>query len=585
MALSGEQKQYIKKHVWQFSPAQIADALGLSEREIHDYLKKRWRPEKYQKYLSRLNMQENPTLQSFSLKRFFFENHRIILLLTALVFVTYANSLRNGFVSDDIPAFPDNPDLGSVHYIFSNGLIGLITRLLYFVTYRVGGLNVFLFRLPDLFFHLGAVLAAFLILSLVAKKPWAVMAAALFAVHPMLSESVTWISGGPYALFSSLFLVSLAAYILSDQNRKYYYISLVAFFLAVTLSEKATVLALIFPLYEIAFGSLRKKWKKYWPYLGISFVFGIYFLSKISQRVSVLATNYYLAPGKDSLLIKIPTSVYSYFRIIFWPDNFSLYHTEMVFTRTQYYGTVLVFLAYLALIIFAFYKKNKAIAFWLTFFIIPLLPTLSPLRVAWTVAERYAYLSTLGILATVAWVFYKISSYEKLKIPVYTIFSIILIALSVRTIVRNSDWKNEETLWIATEKTSPSGPNIHNNMGAVYQQKNQYDKAIAEFNLAIEINPQYADAYHNLANTYLQMGQFNEAIKNFQKAVELNPLLWQSHQSLAMIYYNQGAYSLADDELKKALEINPTDPQLRQNLDLLEKNMKNPPETDQPPTP
>ena len=150
---------------------------------------------------------------------------------------------------------------------------------------------------------------------------------------------------------------------------------------------------------------------------------------------------------------------------------------------------------------------------------------------------------------------------------------ILIVALSIRTIVRNRDWKSEETLWIATEKISPSGPNIHNNIGAIYQQKGDLQKAIEEFSLAIQINPGYADAYHNLANTYQQAGMLQEAVDSYKKAIEINPNLWQSHQNLAAIYYNQGWYDLSLGEIKKALEINPNDPNLKQNMELLESSL------------
>ena len=77
----------------------------------------------------------------------------------------------------------------------------------------------------------------------------------------------------------------------------------------------------------------------------------------------------------------------------------------------------------------------------------------------------------------------------------------IVVSLSIRTIVRNVDWKNEDNLWVATGKVAPSGAPIHNNLGDVYARHNDYPKAIEEFTRATQINPGYADAYHNLANT------------------------------------------------------------------------------------
>lgn len=571
MKLNGSQKNYIKQNIWQASPAEIASGLSIPEREIHDYLKKRWRPEKYEKYMSRFN--ENVEMKKFSLKQFILDNKNILLLLAGLVFITYVNSLGNDFVSDDLPAFPGNPDLANFHHVTST-MVGAALRIFYFFAYKISGLHPLLFRLPNLFFHLGAAALAFLILSLTTKKPIAIIAAALFAVHPILSESVTWISGGLYAYYSFLFLLSFAAYILADGNRKYYYVSLGAFLLSISISEKAAVLALIFVLYEMAFGNIKRNWRKIWPYFAISFILGLIILGKVGERVSTLQSTYYLDPGYDNILVKIPTAVASYLWLIIWPQKLTLYHTEMTFSRFQFGLAVLVFILYLAAIVWG-WRKNKMVFFWLSFFLIPLAPTLTPLRVAWVVAERYAYLGTLGVLVVIAWLFYKAASSEKLKIPVYAFLAVLILALSVRTIVRNIDWKNEDNLWPATVKVSPSGPNIHNNMGDVYGRQKNFGKAAEEFKKAIEINPGYADAYHNLANVYQQMDKLPEAVQNYQKALEINPQLWQSHQNLAFIYYKHGQISQAGEEIKKALELNPNDPALKQNLQEIENSLKN----------
>lgn len=224
-------------------------------------------------------------------------------------------------------------------------------------------------------------------------------------------------------------------------------------------------------------------------------------------------------------------------------------------------------------------EKNKKVFFWLSFFFVSLLPTLTPLKIAWIVAERYVYLGSIGIFVAVAiffdWFFEKIKKKnEQYKYIAIAFFAIIILALSARTIIRNMDWKNEDTLWISTAKTSPSGQNIHNNLGDVYARQGNMEKSVEEFKKAIEINPRYADAYHNLANDYHDMGQIDLAIKNYQKALEFNPNLWQSYQNLADIYFNQGDYKKAQDYIQKALAIDPQNKNLQENLQVIEAKMK-----------
>jgi len=269
-------------------------------------------------------------------------------------------------------------------------------------------------------------------------------------------------------------------------------------------------------------------------------------------------------------LVQIPVAVGSYLKLIFWPAALTLYQTEMAFSQAQYIVLLLISLFFLGTVIWSYFR-NKNVFFWLVFFIVTLLPTLTPFKISWIVAERYVYLGTLGIIVVVAMLFDRILKLnENAKMIGYFLLTVIIASLSIRTIFRNKDWKSEDTLWIATAQVAPSGQQIHNNLGDVYSRQGDLPKAVEEFKTAIEINPNYADAYHNLANTYEQMNQSDAAIENYQKALSINPKLWQSYQNLAQIYFNAGDFQKALENMKKALEIDPQNPQLQNNLKVIE---------------
>lgn len=297
----------------------------------------------------------------------------------------------------------------------------------------------------------------------------------------------------------------------------------------------------------------------------------ILYVAKIGYRVSAVESQTYQAGGgMYNPLIQIPVAIGSYLKLIFWPAGLTLYQTEMAFSQGQYIIFLLIFLIFLGAVIWS-YRKNKNVFFWLVFFVITLLPTLTPFKISWIVAERYIYLGTLGIIVVVAMLFDRfIKLNENSKMVGYFALVIIVASLSVRTIFRNKDWKSEDSLWIATAQVAPSGQQIHNNLGDVYARQGDLGKAVEEFKKAIEINPNYADAYHNLGNTYQQMGQFDLAVVNYQKALSINPHLWQSYQNMAAIYFNAGDFPKALENIKKAAEINPTDENLKQNVQVIE---------------
>lgn len=576
MNLTQSQKKFIKKNLKHFSIDEIAIKLSIPQKDVLNFLQTHWRKEKYQKFLIQHKKQTEPkrfplnSLSSFNFKEWLQQNWIALLFLGLLAFAVYFNALGNDFVSDDISGIKENPDLGNFSLLLSKPLT-FFRYLFYFTVYKIWGMEPLFFRLINVFFHLDSVLLTYFLVSLMANPILAFFAAGIFAVHPIHVEAVTWISGGPYAQSTFFLLVSFLLYLLSKakNSKKLYLFSLFTFLLSAFSTEKALIFPLMLFIFELSSDSVRKNWRKLAPFFvmgGLWFLF-FFLQGALTGRVSTLQTDYYQGPGLENPLIQIPVALSSYLQLIFWPDKLTLYHSEMMFTQINYLIRVTVTLGLLAAIIF-FFKKDKKIFFWLSFFIISLLPTLTPLKISWIVAERYVYLGTLGIFMIIALGLQKIGQITN-KTTLYILFGIILSLLSLRTINRNADWKNQDTLWLATARTSPSSAQNHNNLGDYYARQDNLQKAVEEFKIAIQLQPNYGDAFHNLANTYQQMGQMDLAIENYQKAILSSPHLWQSYQNLAAIYFGQGKFNLAEENIKMAIQIIPQNPNLYLNLGVI----------------
>ncbi|MBU2577912.1 tetratricopeptide repeat protein, partial [Patescibacteria group bacterium] len=274
-------------------------------------------------------------------------------------------------------------------------------------------------------------------------------------------------------------------------------------------------------------------------------------------------TVHYQEGGSYNPFTQIPTAIANYFYLIFWPQKLTLYHSELAFSVGRYILMLTTTLVYFGTTIYMYFnKKYRHFSFWLAFFFISLMPMLTPIKVSWIIAERYAYMGTIGIFVILSVLIIKLGSLLKDKFYSWLIFSLIITALSVRTIYRNMDWKNQDTLWIAAGKTSPSSPQNHNNLGDLYARRGEFEKAVESFQTAIKLLPNYGDAYHNLANTYLQMGKLDLAKQNYEQAIKANPNLWQSYQNLAVIYAENKDFATAITLLDKALTINPENPSL-----------------------
>ena len=575
MPLTSEQKRILKKNLENIDIQTISRSINLSEKEIIRFAKKNLPPDKFRKVISKSKLEDavydnfSPisNLDSFRFGEFFKKNWYIFLILAILVSAVFGNALNNGFVSDDIGAIPKNADISNWKMAFALGS-GMIQRMIYFTASRLGGLNPAYFRIFSILFHLGSTFLLFTILSIFTRKNVAISASAIFAVHPILVEAVSWISGMPYTMNGFLLLFSLLTYALSKNNKKLYFLSMCFFILALNSSPKAIVFFLILIIYELAFGKLKTSWKRLVPYVLLNGVLLINYVGQVGARISsVEAQQYQSTSGIENPFVQIPVAIASYLKLMFWPDKLTLYQTELNFSVAGFSLCVLVFLIFLGLIFYG-WKKNRMIFFWLSFFIASLAVDLTPFKISWVVAERYVYLGSVGIFTAFAilidWLMRK--SDRKYRPVFYGLLAVIVVALSVRTIVRNIDWKNEDALWVATAKTSPSGQNSHNNLGDVYARNGNYPMAVEEFTKATQINPNYADAYHNLANTYQMMGQEDKAVENYNKALNINPKIWQSDQNLAAIYFNQGDYPKALDYIQKAIAINPTSDDLKNNL-------------------
>ena len=119
-------------------------------------------------------------------------------------------------------------------------------------------------------------------------------------------------------------------------------------------------------------------------------------------------------------------------------------------------------------------------------------------------------------------------------------------------------------------------PRILNNLGSIYSQIKQIDKAILLFEESIKKFPDCIEAYPNLANVLLAKGRSNTAKNILNKAIELNPKYLRSYSIMAGILVGQGNLQKAEFYLKKSLEINPKDINALGNLACVLKDSGNP---------
>ena len=492
---------------------------------------------------------------NFSFKTWLKKNWKVLVVLILFICLTYASSLNNDFVSDDISSIATNPDIEKTSYFVSGNTFNLRLAL-YFTINKIFGRNPFFFRLGNILFHIGVVSLIFLLLSILIDSEVAGVCAAILAVHPIQSESITWISGGAYPQYSFFLILSFVAYILSYKNSRLFLVSVASFILGILSSLLAIVFPLILLLFIVCFDNLRRAGKKLLIFFVIDGVVVFVCLSKLIARISEFQTSLYIQPKVYNPLFYIPIAVTSYLELIFWPKNLTLYHAEMVITQAEYTVRLVVFILFLVAVAYS-YKRSRAVFFWSSFFVVSLLPMLVPSEIHLIVAERYVYLGAIGIFTVVALWLNKLGKAKKTNDLARLIFGLIIIALMARTIVRNVDWKNESNFWLASVKANPGSSHAHAGLGNVYSQNGDFEKAIAEYKQAIKIKPSFLAAYNNLGMTYSDMGKYDEAIAYYKKAITISPQFAEAYLNLCVACEYSGRSQDAIKFCQKALQINP----------------------------
>jgi tetratricopeptide (TPR) repeat protein len=457
----------------------------------------------------------------------------------------------------------------------------------YAIDYQFSGLNPLGYHISNIFFHVLTTLFVFFTISaLVENYRVALCAALIFAVHPVHTDCVTYLSGRRDIL-STLFYILGFYFFLKSRKKKRVSLLLSAFgayLLAIASKEMAVTLPVICFFYDLIQripdkGSLSKRIST-----AINETFSSHKLLYITFTLLALLFTYYKVVVKSpsnkegfyggsfstQLLTVVEILVY-YIKLLLLPINLiadysynsfplahSLYEPSVVFAFI-----VLGALAYLTLRLLS---ADKMVAFAIIWFFVTLLPVCHIFPHHELLAEHYLYLPSFGFVLAVALLFERMLTSAKRKQLYYVAFALVILLFSVRTVWRNYDWRDGFTLWTKTVKTVPNCVRALNNLGIEYFNKNRFKDAKILYQRAAQIQPVYGKAYYNLGNLYRAQKQYKEAMQMYKKAAQLNPKNFRVHNNLGNAYAMLKRYDQAIDEYKLALKLKPRYAEAHNNL-------------------
>lgn len=493
------------------------------------------------------------------------KNWIFLLVISILGILIYANGLKGDFVSDDYASITQESQIGNFQYMFTKaGMPGNSQFLLTYLVYKLfGNSSPVPYHLASLICFLIFNVIAYVFLVLIIKKETiSKLAMLLFVVLPIHVEAVTWISGRIYIILGIYILLSFIGFVYYLDTGKYKYLGYsVMFFVLGFLTDRPRPFAVFFLIllyiFYVGWNNVKDRIIKLWWVVALLAVISFAVAwPYIKTRIGIVNSG---VNASDSIFynpfFQYPTSIPKYLQLLWFPFDLTLYHTLYVLPNWLNW---LILVNYLALIIY-FYFVDKRYFLALSFIFVSIIPSISPIKVSWLVAERYIFLGSLGFCLFLALLIYEHSF--KLKIVMPTIFISLMLLYTVRTYLRNIDWLTNHNLWVNTCQVSPNSHNAWNNIGDDYDKLKDYSNAIKGFTQSVLVKPNYADAYHNRANIFFKIGRLDMARESYETALRFNPTLYQTYLSLTQIDLYEKRLDLALTHANKAVELQPNDVQ------------------------
>lgn len=535
----------------------------------------------------------------------------IIIAFFALTFAIYGHSLRYDFVRwDDGLLVYENPAVRAItpttiKHVFTTydpELYIPLTFLTYQLEFQIAGAKPWLYHLDNIILHtLNALCVAWLAFLLLrrrgtdegvegsSEKPslrssrssdgWiALFLGVLFAVHPLHTEAVEWVSARKDLLSTLFFLLSIISYIRWREYgwRRMLIWSVAAFVLGlmakVMIITLPVILLLIDWLAERRLFSVEQLKEKI-PYVIAALIFG---LVAIYGKTDVISST---TPWMTFLMAFRSTVFYIHLFLI--PTGLSVlypYYGPVTLASPDFFIPIIAIII-LAAVVFWTLRKTRAVAFGAAFFLITLLPTFvnfSKGDTLYVASDRYAYIPSIGILFLIALLLSHLIQKLRSDRPITIPGIAIVLLLSFLSWHQSQSWKDSETLFANVLAHYPRSHIAHNNMGNIYRLQNRYDEAHTEYQEALSVVPEeilkkdamrspqqalqvrsYAKTLSNLGALYRKQGKITEALAAYQKALEIDPRSKEGHFGLGIVYASQQQYTDAEASYQKALAIDP----------------------------
>lgn len=527
--------------------------------------------------------------------------------------IVYFNALFNGFVWDDLVFIINNsqvhtlnlPSLFGYSMFNSSGYYRPLSAIYFAFAYSLFNSTSFFYHLSQLCLHISNTILFFLLFRHFFSKKLSFFLSLIFLIHPIQVESVSFIAASDSEIF---FLFGMIALLLGLEKNIKLSKSLIIFsLLLLSILTKETGVLFLFVLLSYRF-IFQKTQRKLISILGL-ITLGVYML--IRFLVGEVFISHVSAVPIGSLplwgrMLNIPKIFFYYITTFFFPNNLVI-DQQWIIKRINFqdFYVPLIFTIVCTMIIggfgwFLWKRKGKDIKpflFFLSWFVIGILLLLQIFPLDMTVADRWFYFPMVGLVGIIGVGIQKVQASKKnIKNLGYIFAACIVILLSIRTMVRNSNWSDPFTLY-AHDSSILTNFNLEDNLAGEYTKKQDYKNALLHAKKSVDLfayennllnlaiiyqdigNTQRAKEYYSLALTkkhyssntqkhllvtykdfawlLIRSGSYNEALKIINNALQEYPHESQLWEELAICEYKLGHQDQAIDAVNKARELSP----------------------------
>jgi hypothetical protein len=483
------------------------------------------------------------------------------LVLVAATIATYASGLSAAFVCDDRDTIVWDKHLGDFSSL-SRVLAGVrggptggrpLTSLSFHLNSLFAGQNPAGYRAINVLIHIGAGLTLFGLLRriLPCKRGTkeqrgdgtdiAFAASLLWLVHPLQTESVTYISQRAESLMGFMFLAAVYCAVRGFQAEAptpWFRAATVACVLSVLSKEVGVAVPLVVLIYDsllISRGWRQALKKHRGLYAGLAFSWLVAGLLQLSapRGYSVALSNPELSPW--GYLQRQLVGVTNYLRLVFWPAPLIFdYGFPPVPSALRLIAAATLLAVVVTASILALQRWQLAGLAGISFFLV-LAPSSSVIPILTEVlAEHRMYLplacvvtlvvSGVAALTRAGEGPHKVKGRDGLTIGSVVLLLCAGATLAVTTWQRNVVFRSELSLWQDTVSKLPDNPRAQNNLGMALLEAGNTSEALAHFREAVAIRPGFFEANGNSAIALERLGQLSEALVYMRRAVDLNPV-------------------------------------------------------------